>query len=90
MTEISDKVKVKALSQGINLKEIGSSLPELDALCARKIDAAEEFKNAVQIVALKAGLLPGVLSQYVIARCTDTVKKKSRSAEQLCLLFSDL
>lgn len=84
-----DRVQVRALSQGINLSEIRSRLPQLEALCMRKADAAEEFKNAIQVAALEAGLIPAVLSQFISARCTDTVGKKARSAEQLSLLFGE-
>lgn len=88
-TKSSDKAEVKALGQGINLNKIRTSIPELEAACNRKIEAAEDFKNAIQVCAINCGLIPGVLSQYIVARCTDTVKKKSRSAEQLSLLFSE-
>ena len=84
-----DATQVRALGQGINLADIRKSMPELEALCNHKIEAAEAFKNAIQVCALTAGLLPGVLSQYVSARCTDSVRKKARSAEQLSLLFGE-
>ena len=87
--ETKDKMQVRALAAGINLSEIKSSIGELEAVCNRKIEAAEDFKNAIQVVAIKAGLLPGVLSQYIIARVTDSVKKKTRSAEQLSFLFGE-
>jgi hypothetical protein len=89
MDKVTDRTNVRALSQGINLTEIKSGIPELEALCNHKIEASENFKNAIQIHALKAGLLPGVLSQYITARCTDSVKKKARSAEQLSFLFGE-
>ena len=54
-----------------------------------EVDAAENFGNAIKVAALTASLLPGVLSQYIIARVTDSVKKKSRSAEQLSFLFGE-
>ena len=90
MSNIIDAAQVKALGMGINHPAISKALPELEAACNRKIEAQEDFKNVIQVCALQAGLLPGVLSQYVVARCTDSVKKKARSAEQLCLLFSEI
>lgn len=87
---MKDKTEVRALSQGINLTALRGSLAELDAACLRKIEAAEAFKNAVQVVALTTGIIPGVLSQYITARCTDSVKKKAQSAEQLSLLFGEI
>lgn len=83
------EMKVKAAGMGINLTEIKKSIPELEAACNHKMEACEDFKNKVQVVALSVGLLPGVLSQYITARCSDTVKKKARSAEQLSLMFSE-
>jgi len=88
--KVTDRTNARALGQGMNLTEIRNSIPELEAACNRKIEAQEDFKNAIQIAALKAGLLPGVLSQYIVARCTDSVKKKARSAEQLQLLFVEI
>ena len=85
-----DATKVKALGMGINLSTLGSKIPECEAACNRKIDAQEDFKNIIQVVAIATGILPGVLSQYITARCTDSVKKKSRSAGQLSLLFEEL
>lgn len=90
METATDKVGAKALGMGINQIAIKKAIPELEAACNRKIEAAEDFKNAIHVVALQAGLLPGVLSQYISARVTDTVKKKSRSAAQLSLLFDEL
>lgn len=85
----SERVNVKALSQGINLTEIRTRLPHLEALCHRKQEAADDFKNAIQVAAIESGLLPAVLSQFVAARVTDTVAKKARSAEQLSPLFGE-
>ena len=90
MSTVSEKAKLSALGQGINLTALNAALPELEAACNRKIEATEDFKNAIAVQAINAGLLPGVLSQYVVARCTDNVKKKARSAEQLSLLFSEI
>lgn len=85
----NEKAQFKALAQGVNLSEIRTRLPNLEALCMRKIDAAEDFKNAVQVAAIESGIIPSVLTQYISARCTDTVNKKARSAEQLSLLFGE-
>lgn len=79
----------KALSQGINLSAIRTAIPELEALCNRKIEAAKDFDEAITVQAIKAGLLKGVLSQYIAARCNDTVSKKAQSAQQLSFLFSE-
>jgi hypothetical protein len=89
MTVDDQRVNVRALSQGLNLSEIRSRLGNLEALCHRKIEAAEDFKNAVQVAAIESGVLPGVLTQYITARVTDSVNKKARSAEQLSLLFGE-
>ena len=88
-TKSSEKAQLKALQQGINLTAIRTSIPELEAACNRKTEAAEDFKNAITIAALKAGVLAPVLSQYITARCNDTVKKKAASAQQLSLLFGE-
>lgn len=90
METVSDKTNVKALAAGINLTAIKKSIPELEAACNRKIEAQEDFGNAIKVAALTAGVLPGVLSQYIVAICTDSVKKKSRSAVQLSLLFDEM
>ena len=89
MTIASDKTKVRAISQGINLSELKQFIPELEAACYSKMDSAERFKDVITVAAIKIGVLPGVLSQYIVARCTDSVKKKARSAEQLSLLFGE-
>ena len=90
MDHVADKAQVRALAAGINLTALRASIQELEAACNRKIEAQEDFKNMVQVQALTLGILPGVLSQYIVARCTDTVKKKARSAEQLSLLFGEI
>lgn len=89
MTIATDTTKVRALAAGIDLSAIKKAIPELEAACNRKIEATEDFKNAIQVQAIQAGCLPGVLSQYITARVTDTVKKKSRSAQQLQFLFNE-
>ena len=88
--DMTDSVDVKALGMGINKTALEKALPELESACNRKIEAAEDFKTIVQVVALSAGILPGVLSQYVTARCNDSVKKKATSAEQLSFLFAEI
>lgn len=84
-----DRTALNALGQGINLTALRNAIPELESACNRKIEASEDFKNVIQVVAINAGILPGVLSQYITARCNDTVKKKSVSAQQLNLLFDE-
>jgi hypothetical protein len=90
MEHVTDKTQVRALAAGINLTTLRGSIGLLEAACNRKIEAQEDFKNAIQVAALTVGVLPGVLSQYIVARCTDSVKKKARSAEQLSLLFGEI
>ena len=87
---VTDAAMTTALGQGINLTKLRKSLPELEAACNRKIEAQEDFKNLIQVAAINAGIIPGVLSQYIVAVCNDTVAKKARSAEQLSLLFSEI
>ena len=90
MDHVTDKAQVRALAAGINLTALRGSISLLEAACNRKIEAQEDFKNGIQVAALTVGVLPGVLSQYIVARCTDSVKKKARSAEQLSLLFGEI
>ena len=85
-----DKANTTALGLGINLTALRKALPELEVLCNHKIEAADGFKNAVQVVAIQAGILPGVLSQYVTSRVNESVAKKAQSAEQLSLLFTEI
>lgn len=82
--------QLTAASKGIKLSEIRAAQPELEALCNRKIEAAEDFSNAVKLQALKAGIDSSVLATYITAVCNDTLKKKEAQAEQLSLLFSEL
>ena len=88
-TTLTDRMNARALGQAVNLTELRKVLPSLEALCNEKIAASDAFKDAVTVAALTTGLLPGVLSQYVVAICTDTVAKKARSAGQLSLLFEE-
>jgi hypothetical protein len=88
--ETSDRTAVRALAAGINITALRGSIEKLEAACNRKIEAQEDFKNAIDLAALQNGILSGVLSQYIIARCTDTVKKKAQSAAQLQLLFEEI
>lgn len=90
LSVVPDAAKVKALGMGINLSDLRGKIPELEAACNRKIEAQEDFKAVIQVVAITTGILPGVLSQYITARCTDSVKKKARSAVQLSLLFDEI
>ena len=89
MTITTDGTTLKALGQGINLTALRKAIPELEAACNRKIEATEDFKNLLAVAGIGAGIMPAVLSQYIVARCTDTAKKKARSAEQLSLLFGE-
>lgn len=86
----ADLTHVRALAAGINVTALRGSIEELEQACLRKIDAQVTFNNAVQVAALTCGILPGVLSQYIVARVGDTVKKKAQSAAQLQLLFEEL
>lgn len=88
-TEAKDRKNVRALGAGINLTEIKTAIPELESLANRKIEAGEDFDAALTVCAIKAGVIKSVLSQYIMARVNDTVKKKSQSAEQLSLLFGE-
>lgn len=86
---VTDK-QLSALAQGINLSEIRNAVPELEARCNAKINAAEKFTELVKLVALKAHIDTSVLSTYITAVCNDTLKKKEAQAEQLTLLFDEL
>lgn len=88
--ETSDRTQLRALAAGINITALRGSIDELEQACLRKIDAQTTFNNAVQVAALTCGIIPGVLSQYIVARCTDAVKKKAQSAAQLQLLFEEI
>lgn len=81
--------ELRALGQGLNLTALRGRIGHLEALCNRKNETATEFKEAVQVAAIECGLIPGVLTQYIAARCSDTVRKKAQSAEQLSLLFGE-
>lgn len=81
---------VKALGMGINLTVLHAAIPKLEAACNHKIEASEDFKNVVEVAAIESGIIPGVLAQYIKARCSDTVKKKAQSAGQLSLLFEEI
>jgi hypothetical protein len=81
---------IAALNQGIKLNEVRAAVPELEACCNMKIQAAEKFANLVKLVALKAGLDATVLSTYITAVCNQTLNKKQKQAEQLSLLFEEL
>ena len=86
---VTDK-GLSALAKGIKLNEIRGGTDELERLCSRKIDAAEDFTNAVKLIALKAGIDASVLSTFITAKVNDTLKKKQNQAEQLALLFEEL
>jgi len=85
-----DRLAVKSLGCGMNLTELRRVLPELEAAFNRKAEASEDFSDVVKVASINTGIMTGVLSQFVAARCNDTVKKKSRSAEQLSLLFVEV
>ena len=89
MNTTTDKVHVRALAAGMNLTEIRRCIGELESLANAKIAAAEQFDDAITMAAIKCGVIKSVLSQYINARVTDTVKKKAQSAEQLSLLFGE-
>lgn len=82
--------RIHAAGMGIKLNEIRDSAPQLEAACNRKLEAAEDFANAIKLIALKAGIDATVLSTYITAVCNDTLKKKQNQAEQLSLLFDEL
>lgn len=82
--------QLKAVSSGIKLNEIRDAIPQLEALCNHKIEAAEGFSDLCRLVALKAGVNPSVLATYITAVCNDTLRKKEAQVEQLTLLFEEL
>jgi len=84
-----ERTQLKALGQGINLSVLRDKIGHLEGLFNRKQEAAQDYKDAAQVVAIEAGIIPSVLNQFIAARATDTVSKKSRSAEQLSLLFGE-
>jgi hypothetical protein len=86
---VTDK-EISAAAKGINLSELRGATGELEHLCRRKIDAAEDFTNAVKLIALKSHIDASVLSTYITATVNDTLKKKQNQAEQLALLFDEL
>lgn len=86
---VTDK-QFTAVAKGIKLGEIRDSLEELEHLCERKQAAAEQFSDAVKLVALKSAIDATVLSTYVTAKVNDTLKKKQNQAEQLGLLFDEI
>ena len=86
---ITDK-QLSAISKGIKISEIRAAVPELEALCNRKIAVSEDFANLVKLIALKAGISAPVLNTYITAVCNDTLRKKELQTEQLSLLFSEL
>lgn len=81
---------LQAAGNGMNLKEIRTALPELEAACNRAIEAAEDFGTLCQFIGLKAGTDPSVVKAFVSARCKETVAKSENKAEQLSLLFSEI
>ena len=81
---------LSAAARGMKLSEIRVATDELERLCTRKIDAAEDFSNAVKLAALKSNIDASVLSTYITAKVNDTLKKKQNQAEQLSILFDEL
>lgn len=79
-----------ALAKGIKLTEIREAMPQLEALCNRKIEIGDEFSDLCRLVAIKAGIEPSVLSIYINAVCRDTLQKTEAKAGQLSLLFEEL
>jgi hypothetical protein len=90
MEKTEERTQVRALAAGINITALRGSIEKLETACRRKIEAQEDFKHAIYLAALQNGIIPGVLSQYVVARVTETVKKKAQSAAQLQLLFEEI
>lgn len=82
--------QMSAMAKGIKLSEIRDAIPQLEALCNHKIEAADEFSDLCRLVALKAGVNQSVLATYITAVCNDTLKKKEAQVEQLSLLFEEL
>lgn len=54
-----EEAEVCALGQEIGLTNIRKAISEFEMLCNAEIETAENFKNAVQIVALGARLIRG-------------------------------
>ena len=90
METISNETQVRALGKGINLTALVRALPALEAACNHHIEASDDFTNAITVAAIETGCIPGVLKQFVKARCSDTVTKKAASAGQLSLLFEEI
>ena len=86
----TDMETIRAMGAGINLSGLRSEIQELEQAFLRKQEASTQFKDAIAVVAIQNGIIEGVLSQYIAARCNDTVKKKAQSAEQLNLLFAEI
>jgi|GEM_PF-5071862 len=74
----------------IKLDPLRESLPELERACQRKIDASDDFSNACDAVALKAGLDPAVVKSYVTARVRDKLDEYEKKSTQLALVFEGI
>ncbi len=69
---------------------IGPREAELRALCQRKIDAAESYRDAIKAVAEKANIKPTALSRYITAMVRDKAEDYEAEEERLSLLFEEL
>ncbi len=84
-----DTALAKAVGDAIKLTEVKRALPELRALCQRKIDAQDSFREAVKAVAEKAGMNAQALSAYVTAVVRGKEDEHHERARQLDLLFEE-
>ena len=74
----------------VKIPEIRKLLGDLEALCHKAIDANDDFKVGVKLVAKAAGIDPTVLGAYVKARVADKLDAQRAKAEQLSLLFDEI
>lgn len=74
----------------IKLDALRESLPELERACQRKIVASDDFSNACDAVALKAGLEAAVVKSYVTARVRDKLDEYEKKSSQLALVFEEI
>lgn len=82
--------KLLAAAKGQEVDVVRTALRQLESLCKKKIDAAEDFKEACKAVGQRARIDGGVIATYVNARVKEDMEKTRGKAEQLELLFSEL
>ena len=69
------------------LEALSVAIGELESLWRAKKETSDQFNEACEATALKAGIETSVVKAYITARCSDKLEASELKAQQMALVF---